>query len=123
MRTHVTILGWLQLLLGALDLLLGLFVFGLFAGIGVLGGLSGGELSVPLVSGAVGTVLAAVIGLTAIPNLIAGMGLLGHHNWARILALILAAFNALKFPWGTALAVYTFWVLMDDRTRRLFRGW
>lgn len=122
MRTHVTALGWLQILLGALDLLLAFFVFGLFAGVGVLAGVSG-EFSVPLVSGAIGTVVAAIIALTAIPNLIAGFGLLGHHNWARILALILAAFNALKLPWGTALAVYTFWVLMDDRTRRLFQGW
>lgn len=122
MRNHVRILGWLQILLGVLDLLMGLAIFGIFAGIGVVGGLSG-ELSVPLVSGAIGTVVASVIGLTAIPNLIAGFGLLGHRNWARILALVLGALNALKFPWGTALAVYTFWVLMDDRTRRLFRGW
>lgn len=122
MRTHVTVLGWLQILLGALDLLLGLSIFGVFAGIGLLGGLSG-ELSVPLVSGAIGTVVASAIALTAIPNLVAGFGLLGHHNWARILTLILVALNVLKFPWGTALAVYAFWVLMDDRTRRLFRGW
>ena len=119
MKTHVTILGWLQILLGVLDLLLALAIFGMFAGIGVLVGI-GGEPAAFLASGIVGTVVGSVIVLTGIPNLVAGLGLLAHRNWARILTLVLATLNGLKFPWGTAAAVYTFWVLLDDRTRRLF---
>lgn len=120
MRTHVTVLGWLQIALGVLDLLIALAVFGVIAGFGLLGGLSGEPIA-PIVGGVVGTVIAFLVVLTGLPNLLAGFGLLGHRNWARILALILAVFNLLKFPWGTALAVYTFWVLLNEDTKRLFR--
>ncbi len=118
-RTHVTVLGWLQILLGVLDLLIALAVFGVIAGFGLLAGLAG-EPSLPIIGGVLGTLLGFLVVLTGLPNLLAGFGLLAHKNWARILALILAVLNLLKFPWGTALAVYTFWVLLDDETRRLF---
>lgn len=119
MRTHVTVLGWLQVVLGILDLLMALAVFGLIAGAGLLAGLAG-DVSVPIITGAVGTVVGFLVVLTGVPNLLAGFGLLAHKNWARILALILAVFNLLKFPWGTALAVYTFWVLLNEETKPLF---
>lgn len=119
MRTHVNILGWLQILLGILDILAAIAVFGIFAGFGILAGLSG-ELSLPLLGGVVGTAIGFFLFLTGIPNLLAGWGLLNHKEWARILALILGVLNLLKFPWGTVLAVYTFWVLLDDEVADLF---
>lgn len=120
MRTHVTVLGWLQVLLGVLDLLMALLVFGVIAGFGLLAGLSG-DFSLPIISGMLGTFFAFLVVLTGIPNLLAGFGLLAHKNWARILALILGVFNLFKFPWGTALAIYTFWVLLQDQTKQLFK--
>jgi len=95
-------------------------VFGVFAGIGVLGGVAGEPLVLPLV-GALGTAIAFVILLTGVPNLVAGIRLLAHKPRARLLALLLAVINLTKFPWGTILAAYTFWVLLQDRTRELFR--
>lgn len=120
MRTHVTVVAWLQILLGILDLLLALLLFGVIAGFGAIAGL-GGEPTLPLIGGAVGTVVGVVVALTGIPNLLAGAGLLQRRNWARILALILGVLNVLKFPWGTLFAVYTFWVLLNDETKALFR--
>lgn len=119
MRTHVTVLAWLQIILGALDLLIALTMFGLITSIGILGGISG-EPSLPIIGGILGTIIGFLVLVTGIPNLLAGFGLLAHKNWARILALILGVLNLFKFPWGTALAVYTFWVLLHDETRRLF---
>lgn len=119
MRTHVTILGWLQILMGILDLLLALLLFGVFAGIGALVGL-GGDPSGVLVGGFLATLLGGIVALTALPNLLAGWGLLRHRGWGRILALVVAVVNGLKFPWGTAFAIYTLWVLLDDRTKALF---
>lgn len=121
MQTHVRILGWLHLALGALDLLLALGVFGLFAGLGALGALFG-DFGAGLAAGGVGIAIGAIVVLTGIPNLLAGFGLLAHANWARWLALVLGALNVFKFPHGTALAVYTFWVLLHDETRPLFRA-
>ena len=121
MRTHVTVLGWLQILLGILDLLLAAAVFGLFTAFGLLAGAGGAEV-LPWLGPAIGTFVGFVVGLTGLPNLLAGIGLLAGKGWARILALVLAVLNLLKFPWGTALAAYTFWVLLDDRTKRWFEG-
>lgn len=119
MRTHVNILGWLQIVLGALDILAAVVVFGLFAGVGLLAGLSG-EISGPLVGGAVGTVIGLFLMVTGIPNFLAGWGLLNRKGWARILAMVLGVLNVFKFPYGTLLAIYTFWVLLDDEVAREF---
>ena len=119
MRTHVTILGWLQIIMGLLDLLIALVLFGVVFGIGALASL-GGDPAGALVGGLVGTLLAGLVAITAIPNLLAGWGLLRHRNWGRILAMVLAVLNGLKFPWGTVFAIYTLWVLLDDRSRALF---
>ncbi|HEX6938152.1 MAG TPA: hypothetical protein VF158_01980 [Longimicrobiales bacterium] len=121
MRTHVTVLGWLQILLGAFDVLIAVATFGAIAGVGLLAGLSG-EPGVTIIGGVLGTIIGFLVLLTAIPNLLAGFGLLARKSWARILALILAVLNAFKFPWGTALAVYTFWVLLHAETKRMFRS-
>lgn len=120
MSGHVKVLGWLQILLGLFDLLLAAAVFGLLAGFGLLA-TAGGEPGAALVSGGLATALGGVVALTAVPNLLAGWGLLRTKEWARILALVLAVLNGLKFPWGTAFAVYTIWVLMHDQARPLFR--
>jgi len=40
----------------------------------------------------------------------------------RWLALALATMNAVLFPFGTMLAGYALWVLLQDDTRRLFHA-
>lgn len=120
MSTHVRVLAWLHIALGALDLLVALGVFVLFAGLGAFGALFG-DPGAALASGGIAVVIGFVVALTAVPNLLAGMGLLAHANWGRWLAILLGAVNVFKFPYGTALAVYTFWVLLNDQTRPLFR--
>jgi len=55
--------------------------------------------------GTVGVVLAAV-------GLVAGFGLLEHHEWARSLALALGVIALVHPVLGTALGIYTLWVLL-----------
>jgi hypothetical protein len=43
---------------------------------------------------------------------LAGWGLLQREPWARILVLILAFVSLISPPFGTALGVYTLWVLL-----------
>jgi len=47
----------------------------------------------------------------AIAGLIAGGGLLARSPWARILAIVIGCISLIRFPLGTALGVYTLWVL------------
>ena len=119
MRTHVMILGWLQIALGVVDLLMALAIFGVIASAGLLAGFAG-EPMFPIIGGVIASAFAFVVVVTGVPNLLAGIGLLAHKKWARILALVLGVLNVFKFPWGTALAVYTFWVLLHGETQRLF---
>jgi hypothetical protein len=52
--------------------------------------------------------------LFTVPALAGGFGLLGHKDWARKLVLVSAVVAALDFPFGTAIAVYTFWFLISS---------
>jgi hypothetical protein len=43
-----------------------------------------------------------------------GLGLMQHAPWARAAAIILGVLALFHFPLGTALGVYTLWVLLAD---------
>jgi hypothetical protein len=43
---------------------------------------------------------------------LAGWGLLQRESWARMLAIILAFLALFNIPFGTALGIYTLWVLL-----------
>jgi hypothetical protein len=50
----------------------------------------------------------------------AGWGLMEHAPWGRVVAIIAAIFNLLKFPFGTAMAIWTFVVLLGYRNSTLY---
>ena len=122
MERHVTVLGILTSLWGALAMLVGVALLLL----------AGGALAV--VAGPDGDTVGLVAGLTA--GAFAAIGVFtllwgGAHVWAarllqrhaaagRILALALAVVNLLVLPFGTALGVYALWVLLSHDGRRLF---
>ncbi len=49
-------------------------------------------------------------------GLIAGWGLLDRQPWARMLAIVVGCFNLLDMPFGTALGIYTLWVLLPAKS-------
>jgi hypothetical protein len=54
-------------------------------------------------------------------NIIAGLGLLRYREWARILTLVLAAFMLIAIPFGTAIGIYAFWVLLSNEGSNAYR--
>ena len=50
----------------------------------------------------------------------AGWGLLVHAEWGRVVAIIAAIINLIKFPLGTALGIFTLVVLLGYRNTRLY---
>ena len=44
--------------------------------------------------------------------IIAGFALVNRASWARIFTIVVAFLNIIKLPLGTALAIYTLWVLL-----------
>ena len=61
----------------------------------------------------VGAFIVLLFFITGIFGIIGGIGLFKYQNWARILILIISAIDLLNFPIGTALAIYSFIVLLD----------
>ena len=118
MKTQIELLGLINVILGAFGALTGLCVMALFFGIA------------PITRDAVAAIVLMIIGSIggvwmlafAIPSIIAGIGLLQHKSWARILTLILAVFALFNFPIGTLIAIYTFWVLLQPETEQLLRA-
>ena len=54
-------------------------------------------------------------------GLLTGWGLLDRQPWARILAVVLACFSLLDVPFGTALGIYTLWVLLPAQSEEEYR--
>lgn len=115
MQKHIEILGWLYIVYGVLSLIMGLVFFLFFAGLALIpDNLTGaGVLLI------IGWVIGGLIVVTSIPEIIGGIGLLQRKNWARILVLILGFFNLLDIPFGTALGIYTLWVLFKEESAQL----
>ena len=54
-------------------------------------------------------------------GVIAGWGLLDRQPWARMLAIVLALFTLFHLVLGTALGIYTLWVLLPGESERQYR--
>lgn len=60
------------------------------------------------------------VALRAVLAIVAGWGLLEHAQWGRIVAIIAAILNLIKFPLGTALGIFTLVVLLGYQNTRLY---
>ena len=116
MKTHVELLGWLNIVSGVLAVLVGMFVFMILVGSGLISG-DWRAMSILVM---VAVTVATFMVVLAAPAIIAGIGLLKRKEWARILTLILSCLNVFNFPLGTAISVYAFWVLLNNETAPLF---
>lgn len=124
MRQHVSLLGILFIVLGAIG------IFAAFAMLVVFGGAAGilslvaendpdARIAVPIL-GIVAAALFFLLTALSIPGLAVGLGLVKFQGWARIGGLILSAVNLVNFPLGTALGAYGLWVLLSKETESLF---
>lgn len=107
---HVRILGWLNVGLSLFMLVIGAFVFLVVAGAGALSG----DADAFVITSLVGTIVGGFMLVMALPGLLAGYGLLKRKQWGRILALVIGILNLVNFPFGTAVGVYTLWVLLPQ---------
>jgi hypothetical protein len=69
------------------------------------------------------SVIAILLLAKAAIGFIAGWGLLQHERWARILTLVLAFISLFtNIPFGTALGVYTMWVLLPSDSEKEYEA-
>lgn len=116
MDSHVKALGWLWVISGVLSILGGLCAGASMAG----GGIISEDQTALLTTSIFATLCGGSLVLGAIFDFIAAYGLFNYRSWARILAIILGILNLFLFPIGTALGIYTLWVMFNDETKALF---
>ncbi len=116
MHKHVTLLGVLYIIFHLFFLFTAVIILFVFAGSIFLA--HSRETTTTLTI--VGLALILFFCLLSLPGIIGGIGLLQRRSWARILVLILAIFNLVNIPFGTALGIYSLWVLLNSETAQVF---
>ena len=123
MEAHVKVLGWLNVILGGLGVLISFAILGGIVAVSSIFGIGGEEALLPIhIIAIVGGIVTLFTLLLSLPGLLLGYGLLNFRPWARILGLVLSGLSLFHVPIGTALAIYSFWVLLKPETEALFRN-
>ena len=119
MRPHVQLLGLLQLAWGGMALLLAASLLLLAVGAAAIARTSGDAFTATFTA-LLFVIFAAALALGGWANAWAGRAVRQHRPAGRTGALGLSVVNLFVLPFGTALAIYTFWVLLHNDARALF---
>lgn len=120
MRAHVNLLGILQLTWGSLALLLAVSLLLLAAGAAAVAHTSSGSGLTAGFTALLFVMFATALAAGGWANVWVGRALRRHRSPGRTGGLLLAVMNLFILPFGTALAIYTFWVLLHNEARALF---
>lgn len=120
LEQHVPILAWIHIVIGAIFLLLGLVSFLVLGGLGLFA--TTGTTEGAFVLFIVGLIVGGFLAITGLAGIVTGWGLLKRKIWARVLALIVAILNIFNVPIGTAIGVYTLYVLLQPEASAYFNG-
>jgi len=118
MEKHIAVVGALQIGLSILGILIGLIVFVILIGAGMISQDNDAMFILSIISVSV----LSLIMILSIPGIIGGIGILKRKEWARILVLVLSAIDLLNIPIGTAVGIYSIWVLIQDETVAAFKS-
>ena len=119
MERHIDIIGALWIAMGALGVMAGFLVFGLLFGISFIPNMG---YEAPIILRAIGFGVGIFLIVLSAPEIIAGVGLLKRLEWARILTLVVAFFNLLSLPFGTALGIYSIIILFKEEAIKIFQS-
>lgn len=120
MRSHLRLLGILQLAWGAIGLLLGAALLLLSVGALAIGVMDTGDrVAAGVTALTFGTFSGALL-VGGAANAWAGRALRRQEPAGRSAVLWLSVPNLFVLPFGTALGVYAFWVLLHNDARATF---
>jgi uncharacterized membrane protein YoaK (UPF0700 family) len=122
-QQHLHLLAILWLAISALNMVGGLMVIvvgnTLFQHLHELGAPS--DVPTGFLTSIVTTVGILILAQAAC-GFLAGYGLLHHEAWARVVTLVLGFIALIHVPFGTALGVYTLWVLLPGESQTEYEG-
>ena len=114
-RGHVRLLGILWLALSVFRLVPGFVLLAMFQHGFPFGG------DVPGFVVEIIRMVAYVFLAAGVLGIMAGWGLLERRPWARTLAIVLGCVGLLDMPFGTALGIYTLWVLLPAQSEEEYQ--
>ncbi len=120
MRPHLTLLAILHLVWGSIGLLLGVSTLMLTIGAVAIGLTSNVDAASAIATAIVFGIFALALLAGGLANAWAGAAIRRHQPAGRLVTLGLAVPNLFVLPFGTALGVYAFWVLLHEETRAAF---
>ena len=120
MSSHLHLLWVLQLVWGAIGVLLGVSTLMLAGGAAAIGWTTHGDEVAAGITAVAFVVCAVVLLAAGAANAWAGNALKRYQPTGRMATLALAVPNLFVLPFGTALGVYAFWVLLHNETRSRF---
>ncbi len=129
MDKHIQLVGILNIVYRSLTLLGGFLllflasefwqIFGYLISIGAIG-----PHEIPMELIRIVPVILTFVGLlvvfVSVLVIVAGVVVLKRREWGRVLLLVLSFFSLVRIPLGTALGIYSIWVLLNSDTIRAF---
>ena len=126
LNAHLRTLGILWIICGVLRAfnVMALWMVGRMVIPNVFPNISGFAYASPLehlIQGGI-AVASAILMLQTALALLAGWGLLERQSWGRIVGIVAGAFALIRIPFGTALGIYTLWVLLPATSEIEYRN-
>ena len=110
-ESHRSTLGALHLVLGAMNLLAAAIIWVVLGGTALL---ASADPEAVQILGTVSGLVGAILVIVSIPPIIAGIGLIQQKAWGRAAAIISSFLNLTSVPFGTAVSIYSLWVLFTE---------
>jgi hypothetical protein len=120
--SHLNLLSALQRVWGAIGLLLGVSTLTLAAGAAAIGWTTRGDQLAAGFTALAFLLCAGVLLVAGAVNAWAGNALKRRQPAGRLTTLMVAVPNLFVLPFGTALGIYAFWVLLHNETRTMFES-
>ena len=120
MRSHVNFLGVLQVTWGAIALVLAASLALLAGGAAAIVRTAQGDPWTAVFTSLLFVLFASALGLAGWANIWVVRRLRQHQPAGRTGAFVVSVINLFVLPFGTALAIYSYWVLLHSDARALF---
>jgi zinc ribbon protein len=109
---HATILGVLWIVYSLVHLIP---AFGALT-IGSVGWPFLHDMHTPYFVGPLIATFGGLMGIVSIAGIVGGICVMNYQTWSRICLLVLAFLALLNIPFGTAIGIYTLWVLLPTES-------
>ncbi len=116
MKTHHQLAAILNMAAGAFYLLAAIAVL-IFMGMTGVIVATHGEHQGAGILGIITVAIVCFLAVLGLPSVVGGWALLVGKSWAKPLLLVLSILHLPNIPFGTALGVYTLWVLLSEEQK------